>query len=82
VGLVAIYAAWNLVGAFLPQLTPNDLNVNLLNLSVAPHTGVGNVSLINGRVTIFMGQDEVRIVTTCADGSYDQSPLEKPITMD
>jgi hypothetical protein len=59
VGLVTIDATRYLVWLLLPEFTPDDLKMDLLDLCVALHAGVGYVVSMDRRCWVLMRKDIV-----------------------
>jgi len=57
VGLMAVDTARDLMGLFLPKLTPDHLQMNLFNLSVALHAGGRNVGPVNRRCRVLVREN-------------------------
>jgi hypothetical protein len=82
VRLVTIDADGYLVRLLFPELTLDDLQMDLFDLSVTLHASVGDVIAVDAGAGIFVRQNVMGGMTARANGGDDEASLEETITMD
>jgi hypothetical protein len=79
---VTVVAGGNGSGFLFPELTPDNLDMHLLDAGVAGGTGGGDVARGDGGAGVRVRQDHVVAVTVVAGGSNDQAAPEQSLAVD